>query len=439
MQKTADQRAGNGIWPSGAATAAGYLVGGTVLELLGVNAAGLFPPIPGAPGWAWVPVLVLGCAGLLFRRRNVPLMLAVTGTATCAGAVLGGGIITYLLLFEVLYAGILFGSPRVSRGVQRAAVTGMVVLPVSVGLVYREWPYLLFGLFQAVFVCLVPLWWAGSLRRQTERAERERQRAETERLRAERTAQLAELRLRVAVASERGAMARELHDAIAGHLSAIALQSGAALAARDAALDHRVLAQVRAESVSALQEMRSMIDLLQSDGPLDGREQAEAAAAAGGLGQLESLAASARLAGSPVELDLPGDVEVPVLVGSSVYRIVQESLANAVRHAPGCPVSISVRLRDRRLELSISNALPASGGGSSAAAGNGSGLRNMNLRAAQLGGTFSAGRVAGSSPGQDLRPVWLVEAALPIEDAVEASLLPRVLPRVLPRQPQETL
>lgn len=428
MHKTS--RAGNGIWPSGVGTAVGYLIGGPVLILAGVNGADLFPPLPGTPGWAWIPILLAGCAGLLFRRRNVPLMLAVTGTATAASALFGGGIITYLLLFELLYAGILFGSDRVSQGVQRAAVTGMVLLPVAVGLAYRGWPFVLFGVFQAAFVCLVPLWWAGSIRREANRAEAERRRAETERLKAERTTELAELNLRVAVAAERGAMARELHDAIAGHLSAVALQSGAALAAGDEELNRRVLAQVRTESVSALQEMRSMIDLLQADGLLSGRDQA--ATAAGGLAQLASLAASARLAGNPVDLDLPADQEVPVLVGSSAYRIVQESLANAVRHAPGCPVAVEVRKDGSWLQLRIFNALAGNRSNTDpSAAGNGSGLRNMKLRAAQLGGSLTAGKAAENQPGQD--PGWLVSAMLPLEPATGPA--PPVLPQP---QPQET-
>ena len=428
------------LWPSGVATAAGYLAAGSILYLAGVNGTDLLPTLPGTPGWAWLGVLVLGCIGLLFRRSNVPLMLALTGTAVVAGALLGAGIITYLLLFEVFYAGILFGTPRLSRTVQRFAVTSVVVLPLAVGLTYRGWPFLLFGLFQALFVCLVPVWWARSIRREADRAETERRRAETERLRAERTAELAELNQRMAVAAERSAMARDLHDAIAGHLSAVALQSAAALAAADPGLDRRVLAQVRAESVQALGEMRSMIGLLESS-PASGEKEP---AAAGGLGQLEALAASARLSGNPVDLKMPAGLEVPVLVGSTAYRIVQESLTNAVRHAPGAATSVLVRMDGDALELNIRNALPgpgtardrngapgadAAGNGTPDAAGNGTpassgsvgsgaGLRNMLLRTAQLGGSFRAGRVAGPGTGAG----WLVTAVLPVRTAADTGL-----------------
>lgn len=414
MHTTPPDAAPRGIWPTGAAAAAGNLLAGSVLVLAGVNGADLVPPLPGAPDWAWLPLLVLGCAGLLFRRRNVPLMLAVTGTAAAASAALGGGIITYLLMFELFYAGILFGSPRVSRGVQRTALTALVVLPVTAALAYQGWGALLLGLFQALIVCLVPVWWAGSVRRESDRAEAERQRAETERLRAERTAELAELNQRMAVAAERSAMARDLHDAIAGHLSAVALQSAAALAAEDPALGRRVLVQVRAESVQALAEMRSMIGLLESAGtdPVE--------PAAGGLAQLGALAASARLSGNPVDLDVEEGLDVPVLVSSTAYRIVQESLTNAVRHAPGAATSVSVQLRNGVLELDIRNTLPAAARAEgTAGAGRGSGLRNMQLRTAQLGGSFTAGPVlVPGRPGQ-----WRVTAALPALPAGDSALI----------------
>ena len=422
----------DGIWESGLASAAGYLVCGSLLMALGVNGADLVPPLPGIPDWAWVPVLVLGCVGLVFRRRSVPVMLAVTGAAVVASLLLGGGIITYLLLFEVFYAGILFGTPRVSRGVQTAAVAGVVILPVVVGLSYGGWPEAVFGLLQAVLICLIPLWWAGSVRRQRDLADLERQRAETERLRAERTEELAELNLRMAVTAERGAMARELHDAIAGHLSAVALQSAAALAAGSPDLDRRVLAQVRTESVQALQEMRSLIDLLEADG---GPDAAPADAAAAGPEQLEALAASARLAGNPVDLDVQPGPSISVLVGSACYRIVQEALSNAVRHAPGCSVAITVREAGGCLEIIVRNALPRTHGPretgfkarepasthsatDSGRNGNGSGLRNMSLRAKQLEGSFTAGIVQGGGGS-----AWLVHAQLPMTTVAERPLI----------------
>lgn len=434
----------SGIWPNGVLSAAGYFAAGTLLTVTGFNGGDLFPPVLDAPEYAWFGILLLGCAGLLFRRSNVPLMLAVTGTAAAASLLMGGGIITYLLGFELFYSGILFGSPKLSRAVERACLVAAALLVAASSVVYRDWAQVLFGLLQAVIVCLIPLWWAGTLRRQTDVAEQERLRADAERLNAEHAAEVAELYLQVALASERAAMARELHDAVAGRLSAVALQSAAALAAADAGLDRRVLAQVRSESVQALNEMRAMIDLLESGAGTPSPETGTAAdpgtgvlpvrdSMAGGLDQLQTLTESARLAGNPVRLRIdaePGGL--PVLVQSSIFRIVQESLTNAVKHAPGQPVQVLVRHTSDEVLLTVSNPLDAGTGRRNRDGGvdssSGSGLRNMAFRTAQLSGTFSAGPAGGETPGGETgagddtgdgnsngSDVWQVQVCLPVE------------------------
>lgn len=402
---------GSGIWPTGVVTAAAYCAAGILLKLSGVNGGHLFPPILNPPDLTWLAILLIGCAGILFRRRHVPLMLAVTGTAIVASVLTGGGVITYVLIFEVFYSGILFGSPRLSRAVENSCLVTAALLVAAFSMVYRDWAQVLFGVLQAVIICIIPLWWAGTLRRQTDLAEQERVRADDERLNAERAAEMAELFLQVALASERAAMARELHDAIAGRLSAVALQSAAALAADDPEVDRQVLAQVRSESVHALNEMRAMIDLLESGG-------GSSAPNAGGLGQLEALTDSARLAGNPVELTIdaaPGGL--PVLVHSSIFRMVQESLTNAIKHAPGEPVRVLVRQTPWEVLLTVSNTLPAGPGPAATGAGNGAGLRNMALRTAQLSGTFSAGRAGGAGEPGDPAPAetWQVHVRLPVE------------------------
>lgn len=437
---------GSGIWPTGAATAAGYFAAGLVLKAAGANSADPVPPLFQAPDPLWLAILLLGCAGTLFRRRNVPLMLAVTGTAIVAGVLTGGGLINYLLIFEFFYSGILFGSPRLSRALEKACLATAAFLVAGSVAVHREWAFVLFGFIQAAVTCLIPLWWAGTLRRQADLAGQERIRADTERLNAERAAEVAELFLQVALAAERAAMARDLHDAIASRLSAVALQSAAALAAADRDLDRQVLAQVRSESVHALAEMRAMIDLLESGGsaPATGSEPGAAGGAepgadggaasgpatagsavrmpmAGGLDQLPALAESARLAGSPTVLTVDAGPGVPSLVQSSVFRIVQESLTNAVRHAPGEPVQVKVAQTSGEILLSVSNSMPVheDGGGadpaaeSAARAGNGAGLRNMALRTAQLSGTFSAGRSPAGTGGSG--DTWQVRVRLPVE------------------------
>ena len=408
-----------------AAVAAAYFGAGCLLAGSGINVSGLFPPVIDPPEYSWLLLLVLGCAGLLFRRSHVPVMLAVTGAVVAVDLSLGGGLLPFLLLFELFYSGILFGTPRISQAVKKASILTAALLALGIGMANREWAAVVFGVLQASIICLVPFWWAGTLRRQTDLAERERVRADTEQLNAVRTAELAELNLRIALTAERGAMARELHDAIAGHLSAVALQSGAALAAANPVLDRKVLAQVRIESVQALNEMRAMIDLLES-GAADPklRGDTSAPAMAGGLDDLEALARSARLAGNPVDFFVAASGEVPALVHSSVYRIVQESLTNAVRHAPGQQVRVHIRRDGGEMLLRVENILPASGPAASGSGpngpGNGTGLRNMALRADQLAGSFTAGRRA--TPGGP--DTWQVEAVLPLTPSLVTATIP---------------
>ena len=105
-----------------------------------------------------------------------------------------------------------------------------------------------------------------------------------------------------------------------------------------------------------------------------------------GLADLAGLVETARSAGVPVTLTLPGVSSVPETVGLAAYRIVQEALANAARHAPGQPVSVDVRVLPRELEIAVRNRLAAR----VAAGSTGHGLVGMRERATLLGGSLTA-------------------------------------------------
>jgi signal transduction histidine kinase len=106
---------------------------------------------------------------------------------------------------------------------------------------------------------------------------------------------------------------------------------------------------------------------------------------------------------------MPATDGVPEAVGLAAYRILQEALANAARHAPGGPVKIAGRVRDRRLELAVRNepAVPGIAPSSLKPEGHGHGVVGMRERAALLGGTLSAGR--------DDKGGYLVTAMLPFD------------------------
>ena len=151
--------------------------------------------------------------------------------------------------------------------------------------------------------------------------------AEAALLRADQTALLAEMDRAQAVTAERSRMARELHDMVANHLSAIAIHSTAALSLDDPAhLPARRSAVIRENSVEGLAEMRRLIGILRDDGGDPSRPPTPT------LDGLGALVDGARANGLDVTLDRPGRARMPAPVELAAYRIVQESLTNALKH-----------------------------------------------------------------------------------------------------------
>ncbi|MGI5271031.1 sensor histidine kinase [Nonomuraea sp. CA-218870] len=190
-----------------------------------------------------------------------------------------------------------------------------------------------------------------------------------------------------AVLEERARIARELHDVVAHHMSVIAIQAEAVplKAAGDPAQLEAGLAGIRALSLEAIAQLRQVLGVLRDE---DGRTDT---APQPGLAQVDDLVANARAAGLSVLVKLPESVEgVPQTVGMSAYRIVQESLSNAMRHAPGATVMIDVRRDEQGVRLHVTN---GPGTSSARSPGAGHGLVGMRERAALLGGTLEAGPV----------------------------------------------
>jgi signal transduction histidine kinase len=156
---------------------------------------------------------------------------------------------------------------------------------------------------------------------------------------------------RRAVLEERARIAREMHDVVAHHLSLMAIQAGTA-PYRISGLPDAARGEFGALSQAAraaLVDMRSLLGVLRSDQPPERTPQPR-------LADLPELAAAARRAGVAVELSMPADGgQVPPGVGMCAYRIVQEALSNAGRHAPGAAVTVSVTRDDGQLRLQVSN------------------------------------------------------------------------------------
>jgi signal transduction histidine kinase len=198
---------------------------------------------------------------------------------------------------------------------------------------------------------------------------------------------------------QRSELARELHDSVGHHVSAIAVQAqaGRALAASDPARALAVLATIEEAASRTLEEMRAMVGILR-----DGNE-AELAPPPG-LADIERLAHGLGK-GPRVDVHLSGDfAELSPSVGAALYRIAQESVTNGLRHARHA-TRITVRVADEGDEVRLT-VRDDGEAGAGARTSSGHGLAGMSERATLLGGTVRAGRGPGERG-------WTVDAVLP--------------------------
>ncbi|XVQ09012.1 sensor histidine kinase [Spirillospora sp. CA-255316] len=190
-----------------------------------------------------------------------------------------------------------------------------------------------------------------------------------------------------AVLKERQRIARELHDVVAHHMSMIAIQAEAAPYTVPEVPDkiRSDLAEIRATALDALTEMRRILGVLRSE---DGAETAPQP----GLERLDSLLAGTHGSGLSIHTKVVGELEkVPQGVGITAYRILQEALSNAMRHAPASRVDVELIHKDGILLVSVINGPPATSDLSVLSPpGSGHGLLGMRERAAMLGGGLTA-------------------------------------------------
>ncbi|MFT4220598.1 MAG: histidine kinase [Microbacterium sp.] len=217
-----------------------------------------------------------------------------------------------------------------------------------------------------------------------------RQRTLVERLHAAQT-RLAER----ARTDERHRIAREMHDLVGHSLTVALLHLGSARLALDDDLHAARAALAEAESAArdSLDDVRAAVGLMRSG-------DAAAASPAPAVADIPDLVHSYRNAGADIDLDLRG-VPAGIAAGRSLiaYRIVQESLTNAVRHGDGGPIKVRLDTTRERIRITVRN-----GGAPRGRRPAGTGIIAMNERVATLGGTLSAGPSAGG---------WLVEAVIP--------------------------
>jgi signal transduction histidine kinase len=211
-----------------------------------------------------------------------------------------------------------------------------------------------------------------------------------------------------ALLEERQRIARELHDVVAHHMSVIAIQAEAGpYKVQDPPRELvESFGEIRASALSGLKELRRVLGVLRSDTP-DTAPQP-------GLDDLEELLESARSAGVTVIAGVSGTARpLPAGVDLSAYRIIQEALSNAMRHAPGATVQVKLYYGDAALVVEVRNDHCPPGTHVPAVQdrvsgdGGGHGIIGMRERATMLGGHLQAGP---TEKGE-----FLVTAALPLD------------------------
>ncbi|MEU4463513.1 sensor histidine kinase [Streptomyces sp. NPDC024017] len=213
----------------------------------------------------------------------------------------------------------------------------------------------------------------------------------------EQTTLTAEERTRRTLLEERSRIARELHDVVAHHMSVISIQAQVAPHLVENPPDElrENLAGIRQNALEALIELRRVLGVLRSEHPGPGEPFADAGdentphAPQPTLDRLDALVENTRAAGREVVTEINGERRpLPPGVELSAYRIVQEALSNALRHAPGARITVRLTYEADGLEVEIVNGRPT--GPPPPSTGAGHGLLGMRERVAMLGGTMTA-------------------------------------------------
>jgi signal transduction histidine kinase len=333
----------------------------------------------GSPHWLIWLDFAAGTAtavALWWRRRwpvHIALALAPIGVFSVSCAVSG-----LIILFTV----------AVHRRFVVAAAIGVLSLVTSAGFIGVRpedgtgfWEALLWSTVATVIAIL----WGMVVRSR-------RQLVVSLRDRAERAESEQQLRVAQARVLERTRIAREMHDVLAHRISLLSLHAGALEIRPDAAPAEVAGAAgvIRASAHQALQDLREVIGVLREEPGGDRTPERPQPT----LGELTALADESRAAGTKVRLDVRIEpAEVPDGTGRTAYRIVQEGLTNARKHAPGTAVSVEVGGEaGTGLIIAVRNPWPVGGG--NGIPGAGTGLIGLAERAALAGGRLAHGRTA---------------------------------------------
>jgi signal transduction histidine kinase len=335
---------------------------------------------PRSSPWFAVPAAAMVVLPLLWRRRwpfGAPIAVFLIAAVV---SLIDGRLVTFAAGSSAagVAAAFLLGQlPDV-----RQARIGLVVAVASAALIVFNDPTHLAGEPLFVPVTFAIGWLAGfALRERSVEAEAAQERAAM----AEREREAA---ARIAVAEERARIARELHDIVAHAVSVIVLQVGAIRHNLPAAMadDKEALHGIERTGRTALADMRRLLAAMRDDG-----EDPDLAPQPG-LARLDPLLDEVRRAGLPVKLAVEGDpVPLPRALDLSAYRVVQEGLTNALKHAHAGHADVTLRYRPGRLEVAVRD----DGHGTASPDGLGHGLVGVRERVKIYGGEMTAGAAEG--------------------------------------------
>ncbi|MFI9642472.1 sensor histidine kinase [Micromonospora sp. NPDC051925] len=391
-----------------------------VVSLLPVNPPGGPPRAPLGVGTV---LFALACCGALALRRRHPL--AVLGTVTVlvvAALLLGAARAPFMIIVAIAAYTV---ANRTDR--RTAWVTGTgAALAIGAAAVF------VVGISWVRPEIVVLLLWFGFAVAGGDAVRSRRAYVAVLEERARRAEQTREEEALRRVAEERLRIARELHDVVAHHIALINVQAGVAghLLSGQPEAAQEALGHVRAASRTVLDELATLLGVLRGAGDSDVPTEPVPS-----LNRLDALVEGFST-GQPVRWTVAGQPRpLPTAVDVAAYRIVQESLTNAYRHAPRAAVAVRLRYDPAGVTIEVRDdgnprpeGSPASGdresgpagrpattaggasGGTPGAAGTGLGLVGMRERAETVGGTFSAGPRPGGG--------WQVRAELPAPEEV---------------------
>ena len=349
-----------------------------LLAAVGLGLAGVVlgqDQLDGPQGPLWFDVLAtLAIVGPLFLRRRFPLGAPVAvGVAVVLTSFVDERLVAYLFVpFLAGCAAVFLLGLLPERG--QAAAGLVLAIGVTAFATYRD-PLANVDGFIATSVIFGVVWTiAFALSRKFEEADEAKKRA----ARAERER---EERARAAVTEERARIARELHDVVGHSVSVMTVQASAVrrLLRPEQEREREALLIVEQTGREALAEMRRMVGVLRRP------EEAPALAPQPSLEHVDKLVEQARDAGLPVELRIEGEpLSLPAGVDLTAYRLVQEGLTNALKHARAERAQVLLRYSAGDIEVTVSD----DGRGAGSDDGGGHGLVGMRERVAVYGGAL---------------------------------------------------